>query len=140
MASRFGGQPAVLLPAPISEDPNEYRPKLRWRDAARAEAEGGVTDRQQVGQRKRTTDDSLVFDDDDEDAADRKGNQNFRDTNFESREKGQVAEMMSFMGDVCGEDSYRSGFASIESLWDQTWAQPRSRRYVWLVIPQYPHS
>ncbi|KAJ9105295.1 hypothetical protein QFC21_001663 [Naganishia friedmannii] len=126
MNSRFGGQPGVLLPAPISEDPNEYRPKLRWRDVARYEAEDGMLRRQQTGQRKNTADDSLVFDDDDEE--DQTDDRKLHDTAFESREREQVAEMMNFKGDVCGEDSYRSGFASLERLWDQPWAQPRSRR------------
>lgn len=125
--SRFGGQPGVLLPAPISEDPHEYRPKLRWRDVPRDEAVGGVLRPQQTGRHKDTTNDSFVFDDD-EDV--NKSDRRPLDTAFESREKAQVVEMMNFMGDVCEGDSYRSGFASIERLWEQPWAQPRSRRYV----------
>ncbi|KAJ9120816.1 hypothetical protein QFC22_002750 [Naganishia vaughanmartiniae] len=137
MASRFGGQPGVLVPAPISEDPNEYRPKLQWRDVARDQVGDQVSKRQQTRQRK-TQDDSFVFDDDD-DGDDDQGDRSPRDIAFESREKEQVAEMISFMGDVCMEDSFRSGFASVERLWDQPWAQTRSRRYVQQGLPQELH-
>lgn len=108
------GTGRAVLPPPISEDPDDYRPKVRWRDVAREEVASGKVE----ATVRNWRDDSLVFDDDDQ-----------RDTEVSStREALQVEEMMAFEGDV-GKEEGTSGFANIEKLWDQSWAQPRSIRY-----------
>lgn len=118
------GQRAIL-PAPISEDPNQYRAKYRWKDIARNESTDGSS-LETGGRRRLRADDSLVFDDDENEthAAVSAGGIPL------TREAQQVREMMDFEGDIDVTSADRSGSANIEKLWEQPWAAPRSVRYV----------
>jgi hypothetical protein len=118
------GQRAIL-PAPISEDPNQYRAKYRWKDIARSDIIDGPS-LETDGRRRLRADDSLVFYDDENEthAAVSAGGIPL------TREAQQVREMMDFEGDINVTSADRSGFANIEKLWDQPWAAPRSVRYV----------
>lgn len=117
------GQRAIL-PAPISEDPNQYRAKYRWKDVARNNSKDGGS-RGNDGKRRLRVDDSLGFGDDEDEeqkavSADR----------TPTREAEQVREMRDFEGDIDVVGADQAGFANIEKLWDQPWATPRSVRYV----------
>ena len=118
------GQRAVL-PAPISEDPNQYRAKQSWRDVARGHSETTESRRSDEERRKRM-DDSLVFEDDEDEASLAVSGGGTALT----REEEQIRAMRDYGGDINISGVEQSGFAGIEKLWDQPWASSRSVRYV----------
>lgn len=118
------GQRAVL-PAPISEDPNQYRAKYSWKDAGRNQDKDTIS-RRSDGKRRTRADDSLVFDDD-EDGAHMAISPNRTSL---TREGEQVRAMRDYAGDIDVMSVEQSGFANIEKVWDQPWA---ASRLVWYV-------
>jgi hypothetical protein len=111
------GQPKgvgkAVLPPAISEDPDPYRAKSRWADAARDIHGGGL--------REGRTDEAV-----------------FGSAEMEkvmvTREQGMVRDMQALTGDPEG-----TGFAGIEKVWDQSWAQSRLTSYVPFPLPLLQH-
>lgn len=113
------GQRAVL-PAPISEDPNQYRAKYSWKDVARNHDKDSMS-RPSDGKRRGRADDSLVFGDNEDGApmAVSTGG------TLLTPEEEQIRAMRNYAGDIDVMGVGQSGFANIEKLWDQPWATSR---------------